>query len=571
MTNSDIAAVFEQVADLLEFQNANAFRVRAYRNAARAIHDLGESAAEIVHDESRSLTDIEGIGKDLAEKITTLVETGSLPKLEELKAEVPDSVLAILRVPGLGPKKAATLFRELKITNLDELRQACEEHRVQELAGFGAKSESAILQGLDIASEAEKRILWAEADVHVQSILSHLKNAASLKQLEAAGSYRRGKETVGDLDFLAVADDHEQVMDSLARYADVEQIIARGETKMSVRLHHGLQVDLRVVPEESFGAALQYFTGSKEHNIVLRGRAKDRKLKINEYGVFQGEKSIAGRTEEEVYATLDLPVFPPELREARREFPWADAGELPKLIELADMRGDLHMHSTWTDGLASIEEMALAAQARGLEYIAMSDHSKRVAMVGGLDEKKLLKQWEEIDKLNAKLSGITILKSIEVDILERGGLDLSDEVLAEADWVNASLHYGHNQSREQITRRAIEALENPYVCTLGHPTGRMLLARRPYEIDLDAVIKAAADQGKFLELNAHPKRLDLDDVACAAAKDRGVRIVISTDAHRPEGLDVMRYGILQARRAGLTKQDVVNTRSWNEVRKLLGR
>jgi DNA polymerase (family 10) len=571
MTNTDIAAVFEQIADLLEFQNANAFRVRAYRNASRTIHDLGESVAEIVNDENRALTDIEGIGKDLAEKIKTLVETGSLPMLEELKAEVPDSVLAIMRVPGLGPKKAATLFRELKISNLDELRQACEKHRVQELAGFGAKSESAILQGLDIASEAEKRILWAEADVLVQSILAHLKNCASLKIIEAAGSYRRGKETVGDLDFLAVADDVELVMDSLAQFGNVEQVIARGETKMSVRLHHGLQVDLRVVSEESFGAALQYFTGSKAHNIVLRGRAKDRKLKINEYGVFHGEKSIAGRTEEEVYATLDLPVFPPELREARREFQWADAGELPKLIELADMRGDLHMHSTWTDGLASIEEMALAAKARGLKYIAMSDHSKRVAMVGGLDENKLLKQWEEIDKLNEQLSGITILKSIEVDILERGGLDIADAVLAEADWVNASLHYGHSQSREQITRRAIEALENPYVCTLGHPTGRMLLARKPYEIDLDAVIKAASDNGKFLELNAHPKRLDLDDVACAAAKYHGVRIVISTDAHRAEGLDVMRYGILQARRAGLTKQDVVNTRSWREVKKLLGR
>jgi DNA polymerase (family 10) len=571
MTNPDIAAAFEQIADILEFQNANQFRVRAYRNAARTIHDLGESAEEIVHDTDRSLTDIEGIGKDLAEKITTLVETGTLPMLDELMAQVPESVLAIMRVPGLGPKKAATLFRELKITSLDELRTACESHRVQELPGFGAKSETAILQGLEIATEAGKRILWAEADAHVQSLLAYFKNSKTVKTIEAAGSYRRGKDTVGDLDLLAVAKDVDQAMDALSHYEGVSQVIARGDTKMSIRLLHGLQVDLRIVPEESFGAALQYFTGSKEHSVVLRGRAKQRGLKINEYGVFRGEKSIAGRTEEEVYATLDLPWIPPELREARREFQWADAGELPELIEVDDIRGDLHMHSTWTDGTATIEEMALAAKERGLKYIAMTDHSKRVAMVGGLDEKKLLKQWKDIDALNEKLTGITILKSVEVDILERGGLDISDDVLAQADYVVASLHYGHNQPREQITRRAIEALENPYVCTLGHPTGRMLLARKPYEIDLDAVIKAARDNGKFLELNAHPKRLDLDDVACAAAKDRGVPIAISTDAHRPDGLDVMRYGILQARRGGLTKQDVVNTRPWAQVKKMLGR
>jgi DNA polymerase (family X) len=571
MTNPDIAAVFEQVADLLEFQNANPFRVRAYRNAARTIHDLGESAAQIVRDPDRRLTDVEGIGKDLAEKVTTLVESGSLPMLVELMAEIPESVLAILRVPGLGPKKAAALFRELKVTTLDQLRKACEEQRVRELAGFGAKSEAAILQGLDIASEAGKRILWAEADVHVQSLLAHLRKSKAVNVVEAAGSYRRGKETVGDLDFVALATSADEAMDVLARYDRIAQVIGRGDTKMSIRLIHGLQVDLRVVPEESWGAAMQYFTGSKEHSVVLRGRAKQKGLKINEYGVFRGEKSIAGRTEEEVYATLGLPCIPPELREARREFQWADAGEIPELIELGDIRGDLHMHSTWTDGTASIEAMALAAKKRGLKYIAITDHSKRVAMVGGLDEKKLLEQWKEIDGLNKRVDGITVLKSVEVDILERGGLDISDDVLAQADYVVASLHYGHNQPREQITRRAIEALENPYVCTLGHPTGRMLLARKPYEIDLDAVIKAARDNRKFLELNAHPKRLDLDDVACAAAKLSGVPIAISTDAHRPDGLDVMRYGILQARRGGLTKKDVVNTRTWAQVKKMLGR
>jgi DNA polymerase (family 10) len=316
---------------------------------------------------------------------------------------------------------------------------------------------------------------------------------------------------------------------------------------------------------------LQYFTGSKAHNIVLRGRAKARGLKINEYGVFRGEKSIAGRTEEEVYAAMDLPCFPPELREARREFDWADAGELPKLIEAGDIRGDLHMHSTWTDGTASIEEMAAAARDRGLRYIAITDHSKRVKMVGGLDGKRLRQQWAEIDKLNRRLDGIVVLKGVEVDILERGGLDIADDVLAEADWVVASVHYGQNQPREQITRRVIEAIENPYVSAIAHPTGRMLLRRQPYQIDLDAVMRAARDNGKMLELNAHPMRLDLDDVACAAAKSLSVAIVISTDAHSRDGLDMMRCGVQQARRGGLTKADVANTRDWPQVKKLLGK
>ncbi len=523
-------------------------------------------------DTERSLTDIEGIGKDLAEKIVALVETGTLPMLEELLAEIPESVMAILRVPGLGPKRAAQLFRELKVATLDELREACQSHRIQELKGFGAKMEAAILQGLDIASEAGRRILWIDADQHVQEILSHMRECRAVKQIAAAGSYRRGKETVGDLDFLVVTRNVEAVMDHLASFAAVASVIARGETKMSLRLMAGVQVDLRAVAAESFGAALQYFTGSKEHNIVLRGRAKAKGLKINEYGVFRGERRIAGRTEEEVYATLGLPCFPPELREARREFDWADAGQLPELVELDDIRGDLHMHSTWTDGTATDRRDGLRRPAaRAPKYIAITDHSKRVAMVHGLDASKLRQQWAEIDKLNRRLDGFTVLKGVEVDILERGGLDLPDDVLAEADWVVASVHYGQQQPREQITQRVIDALANPYVSAIGHPTGRMLLQRKPYEIDLEAMIRAAREHGKLLELNAHPTRLDLDDVACAAAKASGVPIVIGTDAHRPEGLEAMRCGVQQARRGGLTKADVANTRTWPQLKKLLGK
>ncbi len=571
MSNHEIAAVFDQIADLLEFQGANAFRVRAYRNAARTIHDLPESAADLATDPNRSLTDIEGIGKDLADKIATLVTTGSLPMLDELLADIPESVLAILRVPGLGPKRAAVLYRELHVATLDDLRAACESHKIQELKGFGAKMEAAILQGLAIASEAEQRILWFTADEYVQAIVAHMKNCKAVEQIAAAGSYRRGRETVGDLDFLVVADATAAVMDHLAAYDAAAALLARGDTKMSLRLAAGVQVDLRVVPAESFGAALQYFTGSKEHNVLVARPGEAQGLKINEYGVFRGQRRIAGRTEAEVYGTLGLPCFPPELREARREFDWADAGPLPELVELSDIRGDLHTHSTWTDGHATIEEMALAAQQRGLKYIAMTDHSKRVTMAHGLDADRLRRQWAEIDRLRERLAGITILKGVEVDILERGGLDLPDDVLAEADWVLASVHYGQQQSREQITRRVIEAIENPVVSAIAHPTGRMLLRREPYPIDLDAVMRAARENGKFLELNAHPSRLDLDDVACAAAKSFGVPIVISTDAHSPDGLDLLRCGVQQARRGGLTKQDVANTRTWPQVKKMLGK
>ncbi len=581
MTNAEIADAFDQVADILEFQGANQFRVRAYRNAARTIRDLPESAAGIVADSSRKLTDIEGIGKDLAEKIAALATTGRLEMLEELKQQVPESVLSMMRVPGLGPKRAAMLFKELKVTTLEELRAACEAHKVRELKGFGAKTEDSILVGLQFAAEADKRVLWVEADDLVQEILAHMRGCPALEQIEAAGSYRRGRDTVGDLDFLAVTRSTgcpaggtrlsvAVVMDHFATYAGLAEVQSRGETKLTARLRSGLHVDLRVVPAESFGAAMQYFTGSKAHNVVVRGLAKERGLKVNEYGVFRGDEQIAGRNEEEVYAALDLPCFPPEMREARREFQWAAEGPLPRLLELGDIRGDLHMHSTWTDGQATIEQMALAAKARGLKYIAMTDHSKRVTMVNGLDETRILKQWEEIDKLNERLTGITVLKGVEVDILERGGLDLSDDVLKEADWVNASIHYGQNQSREQITRRVVDALQNPYVRAFAHPTGRMLTQRKPYEIDLSAVIRAAWENGKTLELNAHPLRLDLDDVACAEAKDHGVLIVISTDAHRIDGLAAMRYGVLQARRGGLTKDDVFNTRTWPQIKKLLG-
>ena len=583
MSNAEIAAVFDQVADLLEFQGANAFRVRAYRNAANSIRVLAEPLARIADDPNRKLTDLAGIGKDLANSILGLIATRKLPLLEELQAQIPHSVLELLRIPGLGPKKAAALFNELKIATLDQLRAACEAGEVRKLKGFGAKTEETILAGLPFATSAEiVRLYWAEADEFAQVLREHLAVCKSVRQMEIAGSYRRGKETVGDLDILVESADPKEVMDRLATFAGIEQVLGRGETKMSVRLATALQVDLRIVPAESFGAALQYFTGSKDHNVVLRGLAKDRGLKINEYGVFRvggdaeaagptAGEYVAGRTEEEVYATLDLPTFPPELRENRWEFEWARQGKLPRLIELGDIVADLHMHTTATDGKNTLEEMVTAAQERGLAYIAITDHSKRVSMANGLDATRLRWQWDAIDELNAKLKGFRVLKGIEVDILEQGGLDLPDDVLAHADWVMASIHYGQNQPSEQITRRMLGAIVNPHVTAISHPTGRMINKRKPYEVDLEAVFDAAVKHGKFMELNANPRRLDLNDVHCAAAKRHGIPIVISTDAHSIGNLDLMRYGILQARRAGLTKGDVVNTRSWEEVRRMMKR
>jgi DNA polymerase (family X) len=571
MNNAQVAGVFDEIADLLEFQGANQFRVRAYRNAARTIRDLPQPVAAIVDDDPAKLTEIVGIGQDLALKITNLVETGDVPLRKELSAQVPQSVLALLRIPGVGPKKAAVLHKQLHIANLDQLKEACLAHKVRELKGFGAKTEETILAGLDIAGEAARRFYWAEADAFVQSLLEHLKDCPGIERIAPAGSYRRGRETIGDIDVLVVSNNPAAAMDRLAAFDGVAAVLARGDTKMSIRLGNGLQVDLRVVAAESFGAALQYFTGSKDHNVVLRGMAKERGLKINEYGVYRGDQCVAGRTEEEVYAALGLPCFPPEIREARREFAWAAAGQLPDLIKQGDIRGDLHMHTTATDGQATLAEMVAAAQVRGLKYIAITDHSKRVTMATGLDAVRLRKQWAEIDEINDRLKGFTVLKGVEVDILEKGGLDLEDDVLSEADWIVASVHYGQNQPREQITRRILGALANPFVCAIAHPTGRLINRRKPYEVDLEAVFKSAREHGKLLELNSNPMRLDLDDVACAAAKNHGVPIVISTDAHSASGLDVLRYGILQARRAGLTKEDVANTRSWPQLKRLLGR
>ena len=573
MQNSEIAAAFDELADLLEIQGANPFRLRAYRNAARMLRDLTEPAADRVDatEEGQTLEDLPGIGADLAEKIANLVETGSLPQLEELRENVPPGVLDILRLPGLGPKKAAVLFETLGVASLADLKKAAEENRIAGLKGFGKKTQESILANIEGAAQAAQRMLFASAVETVETILADLRALKSVKQVDVAGSFRRRRETIGDLDLLATSSQPETVMDELAGHELVADVLQRGPTKMRVRLRIGLEMDLRVLEEKSYGAGLVYFTGSKAHNIVLRRRAQSRDLKINEYGVFRGknEKLVAGKTEEEVYAAVDLPWIPPELREDRGEFELAESGKLPKLITIDDIRGDLHMHTTATDGMNSLREMAEAAKEFGHDYIAITDHSRRVTMAGGLDPKRLRAQWKEIDQLNEELKGITVLKGVECDILENATMDLPEDVLAEADWVLGVLHYGLTQPRGRIMERLLMAIKHPSVDAIGHPTGRLVGKRAGADIDLKTFLAAAKQHGVLLEINASPQRLDLDDVQARAAHEQGIPIVINTDSHRAGGFHQMQYGVNQARRAGLDAAAVANTRTLAKFRKLL--
>ncbi len=570
MDNAEIADVFDELAELLEFHGENPFRIRAYRNGARAIRELDEPVESILEDSSRDLADFPGIGKTLRDKAHALISTGELPQLKKLRRETPEVLMAISRIPGLGAKKAVQLQEELELQSLNDLRQACEDGRVSKLKGFGAKTQEAILEGLSIAEAAAARIYWAEGDLLAQTIGEHMKKCKAVKKLEWAGSYRRGRETIGDLDLLVLASDRQAAMDHFVAFPERTQTIARGDTKISIRVRKAFQVDLRIVEADQFGAALQYFTGSQAHNIHVRRLAKECGLKINEYGVFRmdDDQCVAGKTEQDVYKSIGLPWIPPELREDRLEFEWAEQDPLPKLIEPSQIRGDLHMHTSETDGEATIREMADAAIDRGLSYIAITDHSQRVSMAMGLDPERLRQQWSLIDEIRKEYEGrLEILKGIECDILEKGGMDLPDDCLAEADWVLASIHYGQKQSRDQITDRILGAIVNEHVDCIAHPTGRLINRRPAYELDMEAVMQAAKEQGTLLELNANPARLDLNDVHLAAAKRLGIPIAINSDAHSIDGLDVMRYGVMQARRGGLARENVANCLTWNQFKK----
>ena len=568
--NAEVAAIFNELADLLEIQGANEFRVRAYRSAARNINSLPHSVSEMVA-RDEDLSKLPGIGKDLARKIEEIVRSGKLKKLEEIKTEVPAELLEITHLPGLGPKRTRALYQELGINNVEELQTACEQGKVRKLPGFGEKTESSILADIQRQGRTSKenRLLLSTADQLQAPLVEYLKGVKGVKQVQVAGSYRRRKETVGDLDILVICRKRSAVMKAFTSYEDVTRVVSQGDTKSSVVLRLGLQVDLRVIPQQSYGAAMHYFTGSKAHNVAVRKIAVKKGLKVSEYGVFKDDELVTGSKEEDIFRQVGLSYIEPELRENRGEIEAAREGKLPKLTKIDDIRGDLHTHTKATDGQMSVEEMARAAMEKGYEYIAITDHSKKVTVARGLDADRLREQIREIDSVNKKLDGITILKGIELDILEDGSLDLPDDVLSELDLVVGAIHYKFNLSQEQQTDRVIRALETTHFNILAHPTGRMINERDPYELDMERIMKAAKENGRILEINAQPDRLDLNDVHCRMAKETGVKVAISTDAHSTEGLDVMRYGVEQARRGWIEKTDVVNTLSLSQLRKLL--
>lgn len=564
--NAEIAAMFDQTADLLEFKGENQFRVRAYRKAARTIEGLPQSVRSLLSAEA-DLSELPGIGKDLAGKIADIVKTGHFELLDSLKKRLPGQLGDMAALPGLGPKRVKLLYDKLKVRTLDDLRRAIKRGRLRELRGFGPAMEKKLTGALEKPT-AEKRFKLAVAEAEAQALVGFLRDGG---RVVVAGSYRRRRDTVGDLDVLVTSKHGATVGDKLVRYENVAEVLAHGPTRTTVVLRSGLQVDVRAVPEQSYGVALLYFTGSKAHNIALRGLANDRDWKLNEYGLFSGKRRIAGATEEEVYKKLGLAYIAPELREDRGEIALAEADKLPRLVTVADIRGDLHAHSDWTDGTVSIEGMAAGAQSCGYEYMALTDHSRRVAMAHGLDPARVARQIREIDKLNAKFKGFTVLKGIEVDILKDGSLDLPDSTLEKLDVVVASVHSFFDLPREAQTERVIRAMENRHVSILGHPTGRLIGVREPYEIDMDHVLSAAHDLGCFVEINAEPDRLDLNDIHAHAAKSNGVKVAVSTDAHSVNAFQYMRFGIDQARRGWLTANDVINTRSLAELRKLLKR
>ena len=566
--NADITAVFDEIADRLEIDNANPFRVRAYRNAARVLQGLGEEVSDMIKN-GKDLSTLRGIGTSLAEKITEIVETGRCRALEKLRKETGAGLTDLLHIPGLGPKRVAALYHELDIQNTEQLYRAARDGRLRDIPGFGRKTEEHILDVVQAHSQQEQRFKRAVAAQYANTLENYLRRDEHAKEVVVAGSFRRCKETVGDLDILVTSAQPSSIIDRFIHYDEVSEILSKGSTRSTVILQNGLQVDLRVVADKSLGSALHYFTGSKAHNIAIRKRAQQRGLKVNEYGVFKGDRQVAGKTEESVYRSVGLPYIPPELRENRGEIEAAEAGELPDLVTLEDLQGDLHVHTRATDGKNTIREMASAAKAMGLKYIAITEHSKRLTVTHGLNEKQLIRQMGEIDEINASLKGITILKGIEVDILEDGSLDLPDRVLARLDLVIGAVHSKFHLSRKKQTTRILRAMEHPHFSMLAHPTGRLINRRDPYDVDMARIIEQARQRGCYLELNCHPERLDLLDTQCMMAKESGVLVCINTDAHSMADLQNLTYGIGQARRGWLEARDVLNTRPIKELKKLL--
>lgn len=566
--NEDIASVFDEIADLLEIEGDNPFRIRAYRNGARTLRELGRDISTLI-EQGEDITRLSGIGKNLASKIHEVLETGHCQSLDKLRKKLPADLTGLLKLPGLGPKRVHALYHELDIHGHEQLERAARDGLIQHLPGFGAKTEARILQAIQAHVDTSRRIKLVVAGHYAESLVTYLQSARGVKKVQVAGSYRRARETVGDLDILVIAAQGRSVIEHFIAYDEVDSVLSQGTTRATVILRSGLQVDLRVVPQDSYGAALYYFTGSRSHNIAVRRIAQKQGLKLNEYGVFRGDTRIAGESEDDMFHAIGLPFIPPELRENRGEIEAAHAGLLPELVELDDLRGDLHAHTRASDGHESILQMANAAKSRGLEYLAITEHSRRLVVAHGLDSKRVLAQIESIDAFNTKGHGITLLKGIEVDILADGSLDLPDRILAKLDIVIGAVHSRFDLTRAKQTRRILRAMDNPNFTLLAHPSGRLIDRREPYDVDMPRIIRHARERGCYLELNAHPERLDLLDTHCQLAREEGVLISINSDAHSIADFDNLRFGIGQARRGWLEKQDVLNTRPLTALRKLL--
>jgi DNA polymerase (family 10) len=564
MDTSQVAALLEKIAHLLELKDENPFKVRAYQNGARAIEGLTENLRKLV--DEKKLGEVPGIGKALEEKITQLVTTGRMDYYEELRKEVPEGVLAMLSIPSFGPKKARIVWKELGITTVEGLRKACEADKLSALKGFGEKTQKKILQGIAFHQQHAGQYLLSDAIPVAKRLVAHLQACKNVHRVSIAGSLRRWKETVKDIDLLASSSDAPRVMDHFLKAEGVADLIGRGETKTSVRLASGIQVDLRVVTDEQFPYALAYFTGSKEHNVAIRQVAQKLGLKVNEYGIFKGSTLIECRDEADFYKALGLPYVPPELRENTGEL---DYNAIPQLIGFKSLKGVFHTHSTWSDGTAEIEAMAEKARSMGLGYMGLSDHSKAAAYANGLDEARLSKQMKEIDRLNKSWMDFKILKGLECDILPSGDLDLNPEILGELDFVIGSVHSRFDMAEKEMTERVCKAVANEHFDILGHATGRLLLSREGYKLDLGRVLETAKKHEKIVELNAYPNRLDLDWIHCRKAKELGVLISINPDAHSTADLENIEYGVATARRAGLEEKDVLNTRELDEVLKIL--
>lgn len=567
-TNRDIASAFNEIAELLDIEGANPFRVRAYRNAARMLLSHPVEMESLVR-EGFDLTSLKTIGKDLSAKITEMVSTGEMAFLRDLRCHISPGLESLLSLPGIGPKRVQTLRKTLGITSLDDLKKALEEGKLATVKGFGPKMLDTLRAALERNGAEPRRYRLDQIVPTAQRIVAHLQSSRGVERIEIAGSIRRHREDPKDIDLVAACGETGDIMERFCAMEEVQTVLMRGPTRSSVVLRGGIHVDLRAVSPDAFATTLHHFTGSKAHNIELRTRAAQQGLKINEYGVFRGDERVASRSEEAIYGLLGMPCIVPELRENRGEIEAALAGRLPRLVERSQIRGDLHTHTTYSDGIHTIEEMALDARMRGYEYLAITDHTHHLTIAHGLDEARVLAQLEEIDRLNASLEGITLLKSAEVDILADGTLDLSDAVLERLDFTVCAVHYRFNLTAKEQTARILKAMENPRFTLLAHPTGRLLGLRDPYPLDMEKIIHACAERGIFLELNSQPDRLDLSDLHCRMAKEAGVRIAISTDAHSTADLSLIDYGIAQARRGWLEPHDVINTLPLEAVLKLL--